>query len=81
MVSTGIPCFFHWVQSFLKHFSLILDGSEVIQSCLTLCNPTDCSPQGSSVHGILQARVLEWVAISLSEDRPDPGIEPRSPAL
>ena len=34
------------------------------QSCLTLCNPVDCSPPGSSVHGILQARVLEWVAIS-----------------
>ena len=34
-------------------------------SCLTLCNPMDCSPPGSSVHGILQARTLEWVAISL----------------
>ena len=32
----------------------------VIQSCLTLCNPEDCSPPGSSVHGILQARILEW---------------------
>ena len=31
------------------------------QSCLTLCNPMDCSPPGSSVHGILQARILEWV--------------------
>ena len=38
----------------------------VAQSCLTLCNPTDCSPPGSSVHGILQARILEWVAISFS---------------
>ena len=36
------------------------------QSCLTLCDPTDCSPPGSSVHGILQARILEWVAISFS---------------
>ena len=36
------------------------------QSCLTLCNPMDGSPLGSSVHGILQARVLEWVAISFS---------------
>ena len=35
----------------------------VTQSCLTLCNPMDCSPQGSSVHGILQARILEWVAM------------------
>ena len=40
--------------------------SEVIQSCPTLCDPVDCSPPGSSVHGILQARILEWVAISFS---------------
>ena len=38
----------------------------VTQSCLTLCDPVDCSPQGSSVHGILHARILEWVAISYS---------------
>ena len=36
----------------------------VAQSCLILCDPTDCSPPGSSVHGISQARILEWVAIS-----------------
>ena len=40
--------------------------SEVAQSCLTLCDPVDCSPPVSSVHGILQARILEWVAISFS---------------
>ena len=40
--------------------------SEVAQLCPTLCNPVDCSPPGSSVHGILQARILEWVAISFS---------------
>ena len=40
--------------------------SEVAQSCLTLCNPVDCIPTGSSIHGILQARILEWVAISFS---------------
>ena len=40
--------------------------SEVAQSCPTLFNPVDCSPPGSSVHGILQARILEWVAISFS---------------
>jgi len=39
---------------------------EVAQSCPTLCNPMDYSPPGSLVHGILQARVLEWVAISFS---------------
>ena len=38
--------------------------SEVAQSCLTLCNPMDCSLQGSSIHGIFQARVLEWGAIA-----------------
>ena len=36
------------------------------ESCLTLCDPMDCSPPGSSVHGILQARILEWAAISSS---------------
>ena len=40
--------------------------SEVAQSCLILCNPMHCSLPGSSVHGIFQARVLEWVAISFS---------------
>ena len=38
----------------------------VIQSCLTLCNPTDCSPPGSLVYGILQARILEWIIITFS---------------
>ena len=40
--------------------------SLVTQSCLTLCDPMDCSPPGSSIHRIFQARVLEWVAISFS---------------
>jgi len=40
--------------------------SEVTQSCPTLCDPMDCSLPGFSVHGIFQARVLEWVAISFS---------------
>ena len=44
-------------------------------------DPMDCSPPGSSIHGILQARVLEWVAISFSSILPDPGIQPGSPAL
>ena len=39
----------------------------VTQSCLTLCDPMDCSPLGSSVHGIFQTRILEWVAISYSK--------------
>ena len=48
---------------------------------LTLCDPMDCSPPGSSVHGILQARILEWVAIPFRRWSPNPGIEPGSPTL
>ena len=48
---------------------------------LTLCNPMDYSPPGSYVHGIFQARILEWVAISISRRSPSPGIKPKSPAL
>ena len=46
--------------------------SEVAQSCVTLCSPMDCSLPGSSIHGIFQARVLEWVAISFSSGSPQP---------
>ena len=53
----------------------------VPQSCLTLCDPMDCSLPGSSVHGILQARILERIAIPFSRDLLDPGIEPRSPVF
>ena len=60
----------------------------VTQSCPTLCDPTDCSPPGSSVHGILQARILEWVAMpsSRGSSRPmyhllDPCIKHASPRL
>ena len=58
--------------------------SEVAQSCLTLCNLMDCSPPGSSVHGILQARILgchSGLPFSSPGDLPNPGIEPRSPAM
>ena len=53
----------------------------VVQSCPTLCDPVVCSPPGSSIHGILQARILEWFAISFSRDLPNPGIKPRFPTL
>ena len=49
---------------------------KVTQSCLTLCDP-----MAYTVHGILQARILEWVASPFSGDLPNPGIEPRSPTL
>ena len=56
--------------------------SEVAQSCLTLCNPMDCSTPGFSVYGILQARILEWVAVLFSRGSSQSrDIEPGSPAL
>ena len=57
---------------------------KLLQSCLTLCDPMDHSPPGSSVHAILQARILEWVAMPSCRGSPDPGIEATSlmsPAL
>ena len=49
------------------------------QLCPTLCDPMDCNPPGFSVHGILQARILEWVAISSSMGSSQPRIKPTSP--
>ena len=54
--NTGVGC--HFLLQCMK----VKSGSEVAQSCLTLCDPMDCSLPGSSVHGIFQTRVLEWVA-------------------
>ena len=51
-------------------------GVKVIKSC-----PTLCDPMVYTVHGILQARILDWVALCSPGDLPNPGIEPRSPAL
>ena len=67
----------------MEYYSAIkrMKWSEVTQLCLTLCDPVDCSLPGSSIHGILQARILEWIAISFSGDLPNPGIKPVSPAL
>ena len=53
----------------------------VARSYLTLCSPMDCSPPGFSVPGILQARILEWAAISFYRGSFHPGIEAGSPAL
>ena len=52
-----------------------------LQSCPTLCDPLDCSPPGSSVPGILQARILEWLPRPPPGNLPTPGIELMSPAL
>ena len=69
------------ISHFLTFKKDTVQYSEVAQSCLTLCDPVDCSPPGSSVHGILQARVLEWVPFPSPGNLPNPGIEPGSPAL
>ena len=53
----------------------------VARSCPTLCDSIDCNLPGSSVHEILQAIILGWVAILSPGDLTDPGIEPRSPTL
>ena len=52
-----------------------------LSACLTLCDPMDCNLPGSSIHGILQGRILEWVAFPFPGDLLHPGIKPRSPAL
>ena len=71
-------------RSGLSQFSLLqmaVKGKVLVaQSCLTLCDPMDCSLPGSFVHGILQARILEWVAMPSSRGS-SLGFEPGSPAL
>ena len=58
--NTGVGC------HFLLHCMKVKSESEVAQSCRTLNDPMDCSPPGSSIHAIFQARVLEWGAIAFS---------------
>ena len=58
--NTGVGC--HFLLQCMK----VKSESEVGQSCLTLSDPMDCSLPGPSIHGIFQARVLEWVAIAFS---------------
>ena len=69
------------VSAHLSKCDIVLSKVKVAQSCPILRDPMDYSPPGSSVHGIFQARILEWVAIPSPGDLPNPGIEPRSPAL
>ena len=61
--NTGVGC--HFLLQCMK----VKSESEVAQLCPTLSNPMDCSLPGSSVHGIFQARVLEWGAIAFSESK------------
>ena len=69
--------FFWRTGTFPLSFSFVL----TIQSCPALCDPMDCNPPGFSVHEILQARILEWVAMCFSRGSSNPGIEHRYPAL
>ena len=72
-------CSFRWKDKFGPCYLILAINeseieieSEVAHLCPTLCDSVDCSQPGSSVHGILQARILEWVAISLSRGSSQP---------
>ena len=67
------PC---WPQLVLPQMSFCCS---VAKLCLSLCDPMDCSPPGSSSHGISQARTSEWFAISSAGDLPEAEIKPESP--
>ena len=60
-----------WTESLMGR-TVFTEESEVTQSWPTLCDPMDCSLPGASVHGIFQARILEWVAISFSRGSSQP---------
>ena len=66
-----------------QYFSMVCEPESESESvslllCLTLWDPTDCSPPGSSVHGLVQARILEWAGIPFSRGSFQPGMEPRN---
>ena len=73
-VKQSIPL--HFPPYSLVYLKLLKVKRKVAQSCPTLCDSMDYT-----VHGILQARILKWVAIPFSRGLPNPGIEPRSPTL
>ena len=73
-------CFFRPFPSFIIFKVCAPLRAKSLQSCLTLCDPKDCSPPGSSVHGILQARILQWVAMPSSRGIfPTQASNPESP--
>ena len=73
--NTGVGC------HFLLQCKKVKSESEVAQLCLILRDPMDCSLPGCSVHGIFQARVLEWVAIAFSLKQPNFGSKVLSPGF
>ena len=95
LFSSDISSYFHPIYVFSVQCDCVFcqvlfynseSESEVSQSCPTLCDPTkqtwwECSPPGSSLHGILQARILEWLPFPSPGGLPDAGIEPRSPVF
>ena len=79
-------CLLHWQEDSFNTGKpdLLYATAKSLQSCPTLCDPMDCSLSDSSVHGIFQARILEWVAMLSSRGSSWPEMEPaslRSPAL
>ena len=67
---------------FLKVSAFLeISTAQSFQSCPTLCDPMDCSPPGSSVHGISQEEYWSWLPFPPPGDLPNPGIEPGSPPL
>ena len=68
--SYSVSCDLESLITFYLHMHMCM--LNCFQSCPTLCNPMDCSPPGSSVHGILQARILEWVAMPSSRGSSQP---------
>ena len=72
-MAESLCCPFETISTLLISYACV--GTKSLQLCLTLRNPMDCSAPGSPVHGILQARTLEWVAVSSSRECPDPGME------
>ena len=69
----------YYIFIFISKWCVCVCVCLVVQSCPAHCEPMDYSPPGSSVHGIFQAKLLEQVAIPVSQDLPNPGFEPRSP--
>ena len=70
-VRTSVAICWNWIAE-VGLETRSLKESEVSQLCPTLCDPLDCSPPGSSIHGIFQARELEWVAIAFSRGSSQP---------
>ena len=79
-VGNSIKTAFWWREEILKNYWSLIKVL-VVQSCLTLHDTMDFGPPGSSLCGIFQAWILEWVAIPFPRDIPSPGIKARSPVL